>query len=41
MELLVGQIRPHFVFNALNVIEDMCVKEPEKAKTAIKHFQHI
>lgn len=38
MELLVGQIRPHFVFNALNVIEDMCVKEPEKAKTAIKHF---
>ena len=38
MEVLVGQIRPHFVFNALNVIEDMCVKEPEKAKTAIKHF---
>lgn len=38
MELLVGQIRPHFVFNALNVIEDMCVKEPEKAKTALEHF---
>lgn len=38
MELLVGQIKPHFVFNALNVIEDICVKEPEKAKTAIKYF---
>lgn len=38
MELLVSQIRPHFIFNALNIIEDICVEEPEKARTALEHF---
>lgn len=41
MELLVGQIKPHFVFNALNVIEDICVKEPEKQRQRLNIFQRI
>lgn len=33
-----SQIRPHFIFNALGSIEELCVIEPQKAESAVHYF---
>lgn len=38
MDLMLSQIKPHFVFNALSVIHDLCDKDPYKAKEALDYF---
>ena len=37
-QLMISQIRPHFVFNVLNTIHILCELEPLKAQSAIEHF---
>lgn len=36
--LMISQIRPHFIFNTLNAIGDVCSTDPEKAEDAIVQF---
>ena len=36
--LLLSQIRPHFLFNTLNGIYELCDADPQKAQTAIGEF---
>lgn len=36
--LLLGQISPHFIFNSLMSIQDLCYSEPEKAAKSIGDF---
>lgn len=38
--LMLSQIRPHFMYNALGSIEVLCKLNPEKAGRAIHHFTH-
>lgn len=38
MAFLRSQIRPHFIYNALNTIEMLCYDEPTKAGELILHF---
>lgn len=36
--IMASQIQPHFIFNALNVIRQLCLADPEKAEHAVLHF---
>lgn len=36
--ILLSQIKPHFLYNALNSIKGLCILEPEKAADAIQDF---
>ncbi len=36
--LLTDQIQPHFIFNSLMAIEDLCYSDPEKAAKCIEDF---
>lgn len=36
--LLLGQIRPHFVYNCLGIIRGLCVEDTQKAVDMIDHF---
>ena len=36
--LLLGQIRPHFVYNCMSIIRGMCVEDPPKAIEMLDHF---
>lgn len=36
--LMLSQIKPHFLYNALIAIQVLCTREPETAETAIIHF---
>lgn len=38
MQLMVSQIRPHFIFNTLNAISALCLEDPVKADEAIIKF---
>lgn len=38
--LMLTQIKPHFLYNALGSIEVLCKLNPEKASRAIHHFTH-
>ena len=38
VKLLLGQIQPHFIFNSLLAIQELCADEPVKAESAIKDF---
>lgn len=38
VDLLLGQIQPHFLFNMLYVIQEICHIDPEKASEAIREF---
>lgn len=38
IDLLLGQIQPHFLFNVLYVIQEICYLDPETAATAIEEF---
>lgn len=37
MDILVAEVRPHFIFNSLTAIRS-CLDEPEKAEEALNHF---
>ena len=36
--LMLSQIKPHFLYNALNAIQYLCVTEPDKAEEAVGKF---
>ena len=38
LDLMVSQIKPHFIFNALAVFRDLCENDPYKAKDALDYF---
>lgn len=38
--LMLSQIKPHFMYNALGSIEVLCGVDPQKAGEAIHHFTH-
>ena len=38
IDILLGQIQPHFLFNVLYVIQEICHIDPEKASDAISEF---
>lgn len=38
--LMLSQIKPHFLYNALGSIEVLCRIDPEKAGRAVHHFAH-
>lgn len=38
MQMMISQIRPHFVFNTLNAISALCLENPIKADEAIVKF---
>lgn len=38
MQIMLSQIKPHFLYNALGAIEALCDTDPKAAKTATVHF---
>lgn len=38
IKLLLEQIQPHFIFNSLSAIEELCVEDPEKAEKCVHEF---
>ena len=38
IDILLGQIQPHFLFNVLYVIQEICHIDPERASDAISQF---
>ena len=38
MEIMISQIQPHFLSNALATIQDLCTKDPQKAAIATRNF---
>ena len=38
VQLSLSQIKPHFLYNALNTIEALCSEDPALAATAIEDF---
>ncbi len=38
MDVLTTQMQPHFIFNSLNSIGELCVLDPQKAEEAVIHF---
>lgn len=39
-KVLSGQIRSHFIFNALAAIQELCMEDPKAASRAIEDFSH-
>lgn len=38
VELMLSQIKPHFIYNALTVIQRLCVKDPKMAQETVAEF---
>ena len=38
LRLSLNEIRPHFIFNSLLAIKQLCVEDPKKAAAALQHF---
>lgn len=38
ISIMLSQIQPHFLYNALNSIQMLCIKNPERAKQALGEF---
>lgn len=38
VSMMLSQIKPHFLYNALIAIQVLCTKEPETAQDAVMHF---
>lgn len=38
VRLLMGQIQPHFIFNSLQAIQELCVEDPEQAERSVHDF---
>lgn len=41
VQIMMSQIRPHFLFNVLNTIYILCDTEPRKAQEAVNHFSRF
>ncbi|MDD3184171.1 MAG: histidine kinase [Anaerostipes sp.] len=39
--IMLSQIQPHFLYNALGAIEQLCVVDPPTAKQAMNNFSHF
>ena len=39
-ELMISQIQPHFLYNALSAIQDLCHSDPPQAEIAMKGFSN-
>ena len=40
MDVMLTQIQPHFMYNALAVIDRLCIKDPEMARKALANFSN-
>lgn len=40
LTMLLSQIKPHFLYNSLTAIGQLCVEEPQRAQKAISDFSH-
>lgn len=40
MDVMLTQIQPHFMYNALAVIDRLCIKDPEMARQALANFSN-
>lgn len=38
VKLLMGQIQPHFIFNSLQAIQELCAENPEQAEQSVHDF---
>ncbi len=38
LRIMQNQIRPHFIFNSLLAIKQLCIEDPKKASEALQHF---
>lgn len=38
VRLLMGQIQPHFIFNSLQAIQELCVEDPKQAEKSVHDF---
>ena len=38
IKLMLGQIQPHFLYNAIGTIRALCTKRPEEARNALDYF---
>ena len=38
VKLMMGQIQPHFIFNSLQAIQELCAENPEKAEQSVHDF---
>ncbi len=38
VQILLEQIQPHFIFNSLSAIEELCLEDPEKASKCVHDF---
>ena len=38
VKLMLGQIQPHFLYNAIGTIRALCVREPKEARNALDYF---
>ena len=38
IKLMLGQIQPHFLYNAIGTIRALCVRRPEEARNALDYF---
>ena len=38
MSVMLSQIKPHFLFNALEAIDCLCIEDPTKAREVLEHF---
>ena len=38
IKLMLGQIQPHFLYNAIGTIRALCVKKPDEARNALDYF---
>lgn len=38
VELMLSQIKPHFIYNALTVIQRLCIKDPKMAQETVSEF---
>lgn len=39
VQIMIAQIQPHFLYNTLSTIQDLCKRDPNKAYEVIEHFE--
>lgn len=41
ISIMLSQIQPHFLYNSISSIQELCLSEPEKAHDALAQFAHF
>ena len=41
MQMMIAQIQPHFLYNSLTALAQLCSKDPKEAKKAIINFSGL